>query len=128
MKEGLPELAAESIALAMPGSSPIKNYDRILGDSGVYNSMSSPSGSVEPTTPGILSDWRELLLGDYEISSKQEWEHLVRVLILLQLRAVVDLLGDMREKGGNILGEIQKTSLARAEQRVSELERNIYSI
>lgn len=70
-------------------------------------------------------DWRELLLGDYEISSALEWEHLVRVLIFLQLRAVMELLADVKSMGGEVLGETLSASLAQAEIRLGELEKDI---
>ncbi|KAF7177731.1 hypothetical protein CNMCM7691_006127 [Aspergillus felis] len=73
----------------------------------------------------ISADWRELLLGDYEISSPQEWEHLVRVLISLQLRAVMELLADVKSTGGEVLGETLSASLAQAEIRLGELEKDI---
>ena len=86
------------------------------------------SGSIMSTRTGTSSDWRQLLLGDYEISSPLEWEHLVRVLIILQLRAVMELLADMKNMGSKVLGETQTASLAQAEIRVGELEKDIYII
>ena len=86
------------------------------------------SGSITPTRTGTSSDWREILLGDYEVSSLLEWEHLVRVLIGLQLRAVMGLLADIKSKGSSVLGETQTASLAQAEITVGELERGIYTI
>lgn len=88
----------------------------------------TPSSSIMSTRTGTPSDWRELFLGDYEISSSLEWEHLVRVLISLQLKAVMELLADMKNKGSKVLGETQTASLAQAELRVGELEKDIYSI
>lgn len=85
------------------------------------------SGSIMSTRTSTSSDWQELLLGDYEISSPLEWEHLIRVLIFLQLRAVIDLLADMTNMGSNVLGETQTASLAQAEIRVAELEKDIVS-
>lgn len=86
------------------------------------------SGSIMSTRTGTSSDWRQLLLGDYEISSPLEWEHLVRILIILQLRAVMELLADMKNMGSKVLGETQTASLAQAEIRVGELEKDIYII
>lgn len=86
------------------------------------------SGSIMSTRTGPSSDWRELLLGDYEISSRLEWEHLVRVVIFLQLRAVMELLADMKNMGSKVLGETQTASLAQGEIRVGELEKDIYII
>ena len=85
----------------------------------------TPSSSIMSTRTGTPSDWRELFLGDYEISSSLEWEHLVRVLISLQLKAVMELLADMKNKGSKVLGETQTASLAQAELRVGELEKDI---
>lgn len=84
------------------------------------------SGSIMSTRTGTSSDWRELLLGDYEISSPLEWENLVRVLIIFQLRAMMELLADTKNMGSNFLGETQTVSLAQAEIRVGELEKDIY--
>lgn len=86
------------------------------------------SGSVMSTRTGTSSDWQEVLLGDYEISSSLEWDHLVRVLIYLQLRAVMELLADMKDMGSKFLGEMQAACLAQAEIRVSELEKDMYMI
>jgi hypothetical protein len=86
------------------------------------------SGSIMSTRTGTSSHWRELLLGDYEVSSPQEWEHLVRVLIFLQLRAVMELLADMKNMGSKVLGETQMASLAQAKIRVGKLEKDIYII
>ncbi|KAL8929203.1 MAG: hypothetical protein Q9208_001286 [Pyrenodesmia sp. 3 TL-2023] len=88
----------------------------------------TPSSSITSTRTGTPSVWRELLLGDYEISSSLEWEHLVRVLISLQLKAVMQLLADMKDMGGTVLGEMQRASLAQAERRIGELETDISSI
>lgn len=88
----------------------------------------SHCGSIMSTRTGTSSDWQELLLGDYEISSPLEWKHLVRVLIFLQLRAVMELLADMKNMGSKVLGETQTASLAQAEVRVGELEKEIYII
>lgn len=88
----------------------------------------TPSSSIMSTRTGTPFVWRELLLGDYEISSSLEWEHLVRVLISLQLKAVMELLADIKDMGGTVLGEIQMASLVQAERRVGELEKDICSI
>jgi len=103
--------------------------DRDLATSGSSPSFKTDctySGSIMSTCTGTSSDWQELLLGDYEISSPLEWEHLVRVLIFLQLRAVMELLADMKNVGGSVLGETQTASLAQAEIRVGELEKDTY--
>ena len=96
-------------------------------------STSNSTSTAPSTAPSIISttstpNWRELLLGDYEISSPLEWEHLVRVLIALQLRALRELLGDMKCLAWKALGETQTASLARAERRVGELEREIAEV
>lgn len=79
-----------------------------------------------PARTSSSSNWRELLPGDYEISSPLEWEHLVRVVISLQLRAVRGLVADMEDMGNRVLGQTQTASLARAEIRVAQLEKDIY--
>lgn len=86
------------------------------------------SGSITSTRTSTLPGWRELLLGDYEINSPLEWEHLVRVLILLQLRAVMALLADTENIGSEVLGETLTASLARAKARVGELEKHIHIV
>ncbi|KAJ9256025.1 transcriptional regulator family: Fungal Specific TF [Paecilomyces variotii] len=93
-----------------------------------------PSSSLRVNGDGSLdlglatskADWRELLLGDYEISSPLEWEHLVRVLILLQLRAVMELLADVKSMESEVLGETLMASLTQAEIRLGELEKSIF--
>ncbi|KAJ5159721.1 fungal Zn binuclear cluster domain-containing protein [Penicillium canariense] len=71
------------------------------------------------------ADWRELLLGDYEISSPLEWEHLVHVLIFLQLRAARELLMDVKSMESEVLGETLMASLAQAQIRLGELEKDM---
>ncbi|GIJ84477.1 hypothetical protein Asppvi_003324 [Aspergillus pseudoviridinutans] len=112
---------------------------RIVGlyrvkDAQVQVRLPSPSSSLvndngdadaDRADCSISTDWRKLLVGDYEISSPQEWEHLVRVLIFLQLRAVMELLADVNSTGGEVLGETLSASLAQAEIRLGELEKDI---
>lgn len=86
------------------------------------------SSSINSTRTSTLLGWRELLLGDYEINSPVEWEHLVRVLILLQLKGVMALLADTENLGSEILGETLTASLAQAKVRVGELEKHIHII
>ncbi|PGH21528.1 hypothetical protein AJ80_03196 [Polytolypa hystricis UAMH7299] len=113
MKAGEPDTQAVS------GLSPLQDCDRLLEDWDLdISPSSSSSSSIKSASAGMLPDWRELLLGEYEVSSRLEWEHLVGVLILLQSRAMMELLADMKKIGGDVLGEMQKASLARAERRV----------
>ena len=81
--------------------------------------------ALPSTGTATPSDWRGLLLGDYEISSSVEWEQLVGVLIKFQLRAVRDLLADMEKMGRKVLRETHTAILAQAQQRVCELEKDI---
>ena len=74
------------------------------------------------------SGWQELLLGDYEINSVQEWDYLVRALINLQLKAMKGLLEDMKSMGTMILGDAQTKSLTRAETTISKLEQDMYVV
>ena len=90
------------------------------GTDGILLPSAPPSTGI--TTP---SDWRGMLLGDYEISSPVEWEQLVRVLINLQLHAVRDLLTEVKKTGSKLLRETQTASLAQAQLRVCELEKDI---
>ena len=83
------------------------------------------SSSITPTRTSTLPGWRELLLGDYEIDSPLEWEHLVRVLIMLQLRGLMTLLADTENMGSEVLGETLTASLAQAKVRVGELEKTL---
>lgn len=71
------------------------------------------------------SDWRKLPLGNYEINSPLEWEHMVRALICLQLRAVMELLADVKSMKSEMLGETLTASLTRAGIRLGELEKDI---
>ncbi|KAL2796149.1 hypothetical protein BJX66DRAFT_336168 [Aspergillus keveii] len=80
----------------------------------------------DPEPDYMPPGWREMLLGDYEISSVMEWEHIMRVLIVLQIRGVIDLLADMRSVCEEYLGERRMASLARAESRLAELRRELY--
>lgn len=86
------------------------------------------SSSITSPRTGTPSDWRQLFLGDYEISCPLEWEHLVRVLISLQLKAVIELLADLKNMGSKILGETQTARLAQAELRIGKLKEDFPSI
>lgn len=92
--------------------------------------VSSPDLGLAPAPmadcPISLPDWRELFLGDYEINSPMEWEHLVRVLIFLQLRAVMELLADVQSMKSAVLGKTLTASLAQAGLRLGELEKDVY--
>ena len=103
--------------------------DRDFNTSGCSSSFKTDCthyGSIVSTCTSTSSNWQELLLGDYEISSPLEWEYLVRVLIFLQLRAVTELLADMKNMSSMFLGETQTTSLTQAQIRVGELEKYVY--
>lgn len=81
-----------------------------------------------PARKGTSSDWQELLLGDYDISSPLEWDHLVRVLISLQLRSMMELLADIKDVGSTVLGETQLIKLGQAETRVGDLEKDMQNV
>ncbi|GAB7349564.1 hypothetical protein MBLNU459_g0259t1 [Dothideomycetes sp. NU459] len=103
------------------------------GSSSSASSSSSQMGctnssSIVTTNSDTSSDWRELLLGDYEISSALEWENLVRILIFLQMRATTELLIDLEKTGSRFLGETQTASLAQAAKRIRELQRDVNSV
>ena len=90
-----------------------------------YQTGSTNSGLALSGPPDASSDWRELLLGDFEVSSAMEWGRLVRVLICLQLSAAMELLAEMKAVGSNVLGGTQTASLAQAELRIGELEKEL---
>ena len=112
---------------SVPSSSPERSpfYRANVEDRDLATCASSSSSKTECTHSGTSSDWRELLLGDYEVSSSLEWEHLVGVLIRLQLRAVMGLLAEIKSMGSKVLGETQMASLAQAEITVGELEKGV---
>ena len=111
----------------------------IQGASGEDRGLASPKSGIsaltdttQPCSVSVMSSetrppplWQQLLLGDYEISSPLEWEHLVRVLIFLQLRAIRDLAVNITNVGGKFLGGTQMASLAQAGARVTELEKRV---
>lgn len=100
------------------------------GESLATSTSSSPkmnhehTCSVTATSSNTSSNWRGLLVGDYEISSSLEWEYLVRLLIFLQLKALLQLLADIKDTGSTILGETQMASLTQAERRIGEFEKD----
>lgn len=134
MRDG--DAQAGSIPSSLPTCSPLDRVSHRAnvedGDLATSASSSSSktdcthSGSILPTRADMSSDWRGLLVGDYEISSPLEWEHVVRVLICLQLRAVMGLLADMKSTGSKVLREMQTATLAQAEITVGKLEKAIY--
>ncbi|KAK2767555.1 hypothetical protein FQN54_003713 [Arachnomyces sp. PD_36] len=71
------------------------------------------------------TEWQELFCGDYEINSKTEWNHLVRVLIILQLQAFASFLSDMKRIGGDVLQTEQVAKLLTTEKRVGELIKKV---
>lgn len=129
---------AGSVSSSLPECLPLDHRSRCVNveDRDLATSASSSSsktdcmhsGSMTSTRTSTSLDWRELLLGNYEVSSPLEWEHLVRVLIGLQLRAVMGLLADIKSLGSMVLGETQTASLAQAEVAVGGLEKGIYII
>ena len=129
---------ASSIPSSLLGCSP---HDRLphcvnIEDRDLPTSASSPSSKTDSThsssitsmCTGASSDWQVLLLGDYEISSLLEWEHVVRVLIFLQLREVMELLADMKKTGSKVLGETQMAGLVQAEIKAGKLKKDIYTV
>lgn len=136
MKDG--HTRAGSVPSSLLGCLPTDRFSHRVNveDRDLATSASSSSsktdythcGSIKSTRTGTSSDWQELLLGDYEITSPLEWEHLVRVLIFLQLRAVMELLADLKNMGSKVLGETQTASLAQAEMKVGELEKDLHII
>ncbi|KAI3326692.1 fungal Zn binuclear cluster domain-containing protein [Xylariaceae sp. AK1471] len=77
------------------------------------------------TRTGISPDWQELLLGDYEISSITEWNHVVGVIVLLQLKMIMKIIADIKCQASIILEETQKVKLEQSERRVYELARTM---
>ncbi|KAL9609844.1 MAG: hypothetical protein Q9167_005411 [Letrouitia subvulpina] len=122
---------AGSVLSPLPGHSPtesLSHFDNVE-DRDLLTSTSSASprancrhtSSIMLVRTGTSSDWQELLVGNYEINSSLEWEHVVRLLLFLQLNAAVELLADLKKIGSELLGETQIASLAQAETKVSQL-------
>jgi hypothetical protein len=83
---------------------------------------SSPiSTRTRSSSDATLSKWRELLVGDYEVNSQLEWEHLMRVLISVQLHTVMELLADTWKLRGAALTEMQGASLTRSGDSIAKL-------
>lgn len=99
--------------------------DHLSNDMDIDNQGLATSASTPSRTS---SGWRKRLLGDYEINSALEWDHLVRALINFQLGAVKGLLGDVKSMGTMILGDAQTEGLTRAETRISKLEQDMYVV
>ncbi|KAK6447277.1 hypothetical protein FP744_10003527 [Trichoderma asperellum] len=128
----LPSLDSSSTTIALEF---LPNNDIQLhhgyGESVATSASSSPKTSLEDTCSVTAassvteSSWRGLLFGDYEISSSLEWEYLVGLLIFLQLKALLQLLADIKETGSMMLGETQMASLTQAEMRIGELEKEL---
>ncbi|PMB64428.1 hypothetical protein BM221_009816 [Beauveria bassiana] len=84
------------------------------------------SGTPEPIdTP---KGWQEIFLGDYEITCPQEWQTLIRAIILLQLTSLTEMLVDLKSVGSTLLGETQMLSLTRAIMKLGEIEAAIYTL
>ncbi|KAJ8113432.1 hypothetical protein OPT61_g4435 [Boeremia exigua] len=88
----------------------------------LWNRRTCSAASVdsEPTPT-----WRNLLIGDYEVNSSVEWEYVVRSLISLQFKALLQLLGEIKIIGGKDLGDAQILSLTQAEIRIKDYERDV---
>ncbi|KAI3319151.1 HET-domain-containing protein [Xylariaceae sp. AK1471] len=84
-----------------------------------------PTKSASPYRSASAPDWQELLLGDYEISSITEWNHVVGVIVLLQFKMVMEILEDIKFQASIILEETQKAKLEQSKTRISELVRAI---
>ncbi|KAM3495236.1 hypothetical protein MY3957_001467 [Beauveria namnaoensis] len=86
----------------------------------------SLSGTPEPIdTP---KGWQEMFLGDYEVTCPQEWQTLIRAIILLQLTSLTEMLVDLKSVGSTLLGETQMLSLTRAIMKLGEIEAAIYGL
>ncbi|KAL2203777.1 hypothetical protein CC79DRAFT_1324615 [Sarocladium strictum] len=79
------------------------------------------STRTRSSSDATLSKWRELLVGDDEVNSQLEWEHLMRVLISVQLHTVMELLADTWKLRGAALTEMQGASLTRSGDSIAKL-------
>ncbi|KAL2859547.1 hypothetical protein BJX68DRAFT_261974 [Aspergillus pseudodeflectus] len=98
-------------------------FDELLNNFNTYP-LTTHTGA-DPDREYMPPGWREMLLGDYEISSVAEWQQIMRVLIVLQIKGVVELLGDLRNVCAEALGESRMASLARSERILAELRREL---
>jgi hypothetical protein len=88
----------------------------LCAHSAAASSFSSPS---TPSTS--VAGWQELFLGDYEISSITEWNHVVGVIVLLQFKMIMEIIAEMKCQATIILEETQKVKLEQSEAWVCEL-------
>jgi hypothetical protein len=123
--------AIETRALLRPSTDTMSSRDTDFQQRSwgldIHDSSSAPQSLGSPAATS-LPCWRELLVGDYEVSSQLEWEHLMRVLISIQLRAVMDLLANTRRLKSDVLTEVQAASLARSQTSIAKLGSRISAL
>ncbi|KAK8147667.1 hypothetical protein G3M48_001230 [Beauveria asiatica] len=97
--------------------------------SGLFSmDATQPSLSGTPEPIEASKGWQEVFLGDYEITCPQEWQTLIRAIILLQLTSLREMLVDLKSVGSTLLGETQMLSLTRAIMKLGEIEAAIHTL
>ncbi|KAF2113822.1 hypothetical protein BDV96DRAFT_118214 [Lophiotrema nucula] len=65
--------------------------------------------------------YEETTVGEYVVSSREEWECLIRALVGLQLRSLRELIGKMKELAPSVLPESRFSKLVAHENKVMDL-------
>ena len=132
------DIQASSVPSSLLGCSPLDRLPLCVGiedrdfltsaSSSSYKTESTHSSSITSICTGTSSGLQELYLDDYQVNSLLEWEHVVRVLIFLQLKEVMELLTDMKKTSSKSLGETQMAGLVQAEIKADKLKKDICTI
>jgi hypothetical protein len=74
-----------------------------------------------PKRPGENSSRQRIFLGDYEIDLTHEWEYLIKMLIVFQLRSLGRLLGKMKTQASSAIRGSQLQLLLATERRLRKM-------
>lgn len=83
-------------------------------------SAAAMAAASNPTAAAVGAN---MFLGDYEVNSPVEWDYLVRVLIVLQLRGLQSFLAEMKKVAQPALRDTQFSKLLMLEGQVAELSK-----
>lgn len=80
---------------------------------------------VTARSSDVNCSWKGLLIGDYEVNDSVEWESVVRLLISLQLKSLLQLLAEIKDAAKDMLGHAHTRRLTQAERKIGELDKGL---
>lgn len=100
--------------------------DKVVSQYGQHAQQSqlrlNPSqDSNAETTKKSMDERKRMFFGNYEISSTEEWEYMMRVLILLQLKSLGSLLSNIKRLASSKTRATQHSLLVTSERRCADV-------